>query len=87
MLAPKRGDKVKRVSKVFQQSTEKPRPTSKQTTPTKKLHPSIQSAIKSFPHDAFNLVETKVKLALPTAEGKSAPINVYLLCHCVFGCM
>ena len=73
VLPPKRGDKVKRVSKLFQQNQDMSTPTGEKTTPTMRLHPAIQAAIESYPFDEMNLVQTEVKLTLPTAQGEVDP--------------
>ena len=52
-------------------ATKKITPTARKTTPTLRLHPAIQYEIASFPYDSLEQVETKVKLTLPSKEGKS----------------
>ena len=73
VLQPKRGtgDKVKRVSQIFQNNEKKGErgALTKRTTPTHRLHPAIQSAIESYPFSELEHVETKVKQTLPTKIG------------------
>ena len=74
ILPPKRGEKVKRVSQIFQSNGEKERgdATMKKTTPTRRLHPVIQSAIEPFPYSKLEHVKTDTKQSLPTKLGKAS---------------
>jgi 6-phosphogluconate dehydrogenase len=76
VLLPKRGggEKVKRVSQIFQRNGEKGTggAMTKKTTPTLRLHPAIQSAIESFLFSELEHVKTDVKQSLPTKLGKAS---------------
>ena len=71
VVPPKRGEKVKRVSRMFQDKKKHSAaaPTRK-TTPTHRLHPAIQSAIESFPFNELEHVVPTVKQTLPTNLGR-----------------
>lgn len=81
-MPPKRGQKVKRVSLLFQEK-EVPELAVKKTTPMHRLHPAIQSAIESYPFHDLEHVEPVVKQTLPTKQGKQTQACCFLVPYIV----